>query len=342
MRAAIYNPYLDTLGGGERYTMTVAHILKKHGWDVDIEWDDPKILDWLTERLGIDLTGVQVVPRIADGKGYDFVFWLSDGSLPTLFGKKNILHFQTPFHDVGGKSLFNKLKLTRIDKVVCNSQFTKGFIDNEYGVESVVVYPPVDISQFKPGKKENLTVFVGRFSQLQQSKGQEILIQAFKNLCNNGLSSWKLALAGGSEVGGSEFVIQLKREAEGYPVEILENLPFTEIKNLYAKAKIFWSASGFGINEQEEPEKVEHFGITVVEAMAAGCVPIVVNKGGHKEIVDSGQDGFLWGSIEELGDITLDLIDNEERRREIAQSAHKRADDFSQNRFEKEILQIVI
>lgn len=342
MRAAIYNPYLDTLGGGERYTMTVAHILKKHGWEVDIQWDDPKILDWLTERLGIDLKGVQVVPRVADGKGYDLVFWLSDGSIPTLFGKKNILHFQTPFHDVGGKSLFNKLKLTRIDKIVCNSQFTKGFIDSEYGVESIVVYPPVDVVQFKPGKKENLIIFVGRFSQLQQSKGQEILIQAFKNLCDNGIASWKLILAGGSEVGGEEFVGQLKKETEGYPIEIFENLPFMEIKKLYAKAKIFWSASGFGVNEQEKPEKVEHFGITVVESMAAGCIPIVVNRGGHKEIINNGQDGFLWNSIEELNDITLELVNNEGRRKEVAAVLRKRSHDFSQTRFEKEILQIIV
>ena len=54
MRAAIYDPYLDTGGGGERYMMTVAHTLKKEGWDVEVKWDSPKILNWLTERLGID------------------------------------------------------------------------------------------------------------------------------------------------------------------------------------------------------------------------------------------------------------------------------------------------
>jgi hypothetical protein len=43
MRAAIYNPYLDTLGGGERYTLAVATTLFKNGYQVDIEWKGKEI-----------------------------------------------------------------------------------------------------------------------------------------------------------------------------------------------------------------------------------------------------------------------------------------------------------
>jgi len=46
MRAAIYDPYLDTLGGGERYCLTVAEILLKNGWQVDLFWSGPKRSDW--------------------------------------------------------------------------------------------------------------------------------------------------------------------------------------------------------------------------------------------------------------------------------------------------------
>ena len=40
MRAAIYNPYLDTLGGGERYVMAVATALANLNYIVDVEWSD--------------------------------------------------------------------------------------------------------------------------------------------------------------------------------------------------------------------------------------------------------------------------------------------------------------
>ncbi|MDO8452873.1 MAG: glycosyltransferase family 4 protein, partial [bacterium] len=239
------------------------------------------------------------------------------------------------------KALFNRLKFAKINRVVCNSQFTKSLIDKEYGVKSQVVYPPVAIDQIRPLKKENIILFVGRFSQLQQTKGQHILIDVFKRLYEKHLHSWKLIIIGGSDVGRSKYVDYLKKEGQGYPVEILENLPFSEVKKFYGRAKIFWSASGFGVDQLEEPQKVEHFGISVVEAMSAACVPIVVNLGGHKEIVDDKKDGFLWNSLDELAKITLDMVSNERSRDKIAQKAQEKSKNFSQERFEKELLQII-
>ncbi len=341
MRAAIYNPYLDTLGGGERYTMMVAYALRLHGWDVEVAWKHPKILEWLELRLGLDLSGIEIVKDISRGAGYNLLFWLSDGSIPLMLAKKNILHFQTPFHNLRGRALFNRIKLAKINTVVCNSRFTKGFIDKEYSVKSEVIYPPVPTNEIKPLKKQDIILFVGRFSKLQQSKRQDILVDVFKRLYDKELRGWKLVLIGGSDVGRSDYVEYLKEESRGYPIEILENLPFSEVKNFYGRAKIFWSASGFGVNVLQEPQKVEHFGISVVEAMAGGCVPIIVNQGGHKEIVDNKKNGFLWDSFDDLERITLDLVSNERSREKIAQKAQEKAKVFSQERFEKEILKII-
>jgi len=44
---------------------------------------------------------------------------------------------------------------------------------------------------------------------------------------------------------------------------------------------------------------MEHFGITPVEAMAAGCVPIVYRGGGLTETVTK-DSGFTWKTIDEL------------------------------------------
>lgn len=341
MRAAIYDPYLDTGGGGERYVLTFASVLKKQGWQVDLQWADDKILPWLEERLGLHLEGVNLVEDIGKGKGYDLVFWLSDGSIPLLFAKKNIMHFQTPFHGVGGKSVVNRIKFLKIHEVVCNSNFTKAVIDHEYGVRSRVLYPPVDTEQFKETKKENIILSVGRFSQLQQAKRQDILASAFKKMCHNGLKGWQLVLIGGSNIGGEEYVQELKSLSKGYPIRILENVPFNQVKEFYGKAKIFWSASGFGIDEKEEPQKVEHFGISVVEAMACECVPIVTAKGGHKEIISDQKDGILWNTTENLIAQTQVLTEDERRREEIGKKAKEKAGEFSKQRFAGQVLRLV-
>lgn len=341
MKAAIFNPYLDTLGGGERYTLSFAKTLAKNGYDVDLEWKDFGIKTKLENRFGMKLTDINIVSDVKKGDGYDLCFWVSDGSIPLMHARVNILHFQVPFHGVNGKSLMNKMKLFRINKIVCNSTFTKNVIDKEFGVESVVIYPPVDTDSFKSKRKENIILYVGRFSKILQSKGQETLISAFKKFNDNGLKDWKLVLAGGTEVGAEGMLESLRIMSEGYPIEFVESPDFATLKDIYGKARIFWSASGFGANENENPEKMEHFGITVVEAMAGGTVPVIFNGGGHKEIVKDGQSGFLWSSIDGLVDKTVKLIKNKQFH-DFEINAKKRAGDFSYDVFEKKVVSYIL
>ncbi len=341
MRAAIYNQYLDTLGGGERYLVGFIKVLLESGYKVDLQWSDESILKKLKERFNADVSGVNVTPDIKRGDGYDLCFWVSDGSIPTLRARKNILHFQVPFHHIGGNSLLNKMKFFRVDHIVCNSEFTKKFIDQEFGVESVVVYPPVDTDLFKPKRKEKTILFVGRFSELLQAKGQEILIQEFKHFFDSGYKEWKLLLAGGVEVGAENKIIELKKQITGYPIKIIKSPSLSEIKDLYGTSKIFWSAAGFEVDQEKNPEKLEHFGMTVVEAMSAGCVPVVFNGGGHGEIIENGKDGYLWNETSNLVDITKQLANETAISFAISKQAQLSAKKFSYEKFKEKINSIL-
>lgn len=336
MKAAIYNPYLDSLGGGERYTMAVATKLAKMGYKVDVEWKDEGISKELEKRFGIDLSKISIVDSINRGDGYDVCFWVSDGSIPMLRSRNNLLHFQIPFTGVNGKTLLNKMKFYRINHIVCNSEFTKSFIDKEYGVDSEVLYPPVDTEHFTPGRKENVILSVGRFSQLTQSKNQHVLVDAYKEMYDSGMKKYKLILAGGSDVGVDRYVKKLRDSAKGYPVRIIEGPSFAELIKLYRKAKIFWSASGYGVDEKKEPKKVEHFGIVTVEAMSAGAVPIVTNLGGHKEVVDGG-NGELWDTKSDLIDKTRDLINNTKELKKMSKKAIQDSAKYSYGIFESNL-----
>ena len=51
--------------------------------------------------------------------------------------------------------------------------------------------------------------------------------------------------------------------------------------------------------------------MTTVEAMTRGCIPIVINKAGQKEIMQD-RFGFLtWTELEELQKITIEIAADE-------------------------------
>jgi len=348
MKAGFFNPYLDTLGGGERYALTLAEHLVAKGWQVDVFGCGSEIKKDLMSKFNLKLKRVNFVPnirsllsRLKKTREYDLFFWLSDGSIPFLFSQNNILHFQVPFHDVNGRSRLNQIKLKKIDHIVCNSKFTKKFIDREYGVNSRVIYPPIDVETFSPGKKKNLILSVGRFSQLLQAKRQDILVVSFKKLCDQGLKDWQLVLVGATGVGGEDYFNQLKRKTKGYPIDLLNDIDFNSLKKLYSEAKIFWSASGYDIDERKEPERVEHFGMTIVEAMAAGCVPVVIGKGGAKEIIRSREHGFLWENEKELIKITQEMIDSPKTLNTLVKAVVKSSQKFSKKQFQQRFNEII-
>ena len=74
-----------------------------------------------------------------------------------------------------------------------------------------------------------------------------------------------------------------------------------------------------------------------VEAMAAGCIPVVINKGGQPEIVEHGQSGFLWDTLSELQAQTLELINNPDLTKKISKNALQRSMVFGVDQFQMRV-----
>ena len=123
-KALVFDPYLDTLGGGERYVLSFCLGLKQYGYDVDLAWKDTAAIEGAEKRFGFDLSSINlnkkafslcaekssIIERYKLTKNYDLVFWVSDGSLPLLFSPNNLVHFQVPFTKLGGNPLLGLIK----------------------------------------------------------------------------------------------------------------------------------------------------------------------------------------------------------------------------------------
>ena len=325
-----------------------SHLSQNHR--VDVFWDDADVKAPLSRFLKIDLSKVAfvdnifkypLIKRFKKSIAYSCIFVISDGSVPAVLAPKSILHFQVPFK-FQKQDAKTKLKLRFFRHVVCNSKFTKEFIDQSFGIDSQVIYPPVDVKSIVGGKKENLIISVGRFSKHQlHPKKQEVLIEVFKEIYKKE-PSWRLILAGQAKKEDEKYLRTLKKSARGVGIKIYQNMQVDKLRDAYSKAAIYWHATGFGQQERENPQAMEHFGIATVEAQAAGAVPVVIGKGGQKEIVIDGKNGILWTTKAQLFEATLNLIKDSAKRKILSKEAVKNSRRFSQETFIRQYEKILL
>lgn len=83
----------------------------------------------------------------------------------------------------------------------------------------------------------------------------------------------------------------------------------------------------------------EHFGITIVEAMASGCVPIVHDSGGPREIVTTDV-GFRWKDPALAAQQIMMLVEDDQLRQSLSSAASSRAQRFRAEAFESNIEKI--
>lgn len=218
--------------------------------------------------------------------------------------------------------------------VLANSKFTQGWIEKWWEVESEILEPPV--TMYPAGEKTKSIVSVGRFFPPGRghAKMQHELVAAFKQLHESGAAEgWELHLAGGCSPKDEPYLNEVKALAAGLPVHFHINATGAEVASLYTHASVYWHATGLGLRLEKDPISAEHFGITTVEAMSAGCVPIVVASGGQPDIVRNGVSGFLFSSREELTSITAAVINDPPRMKQLGENAARDAQYYSTKEF---------
>jgi glycosyltransferase involved in cell wall biosynthesis len=226
--------------------------------------------------------------------------------------------------------------LKTYDTVLANSEYTRGFIRDSWHREADVLYPPIATKKLHPAaNRDRVLLSVGRFFApgLGHAKRQVEMVQWFGEMYRRGqLPGWRFAVVGGCEKSQLPYLAQLNEAARGLPVDIYANAPRALVEQLLSTASIFWSATGYG-EAEHRPWTAEHFGMTTVEAMAGGCVPVVIDKAGQKEIITPGVDGFRWSTPADLMRQTSLVAGDEELRARLTAAAMARSATFSDEAF---------
>jgi glycosyltransferase involved in cell wall biosynthesis len=168
------------------------------------------------------------------------------------------------------------------------SEAIRDRIQRFYGRDAVVIHPPVEIGEFDAAVEKE----PGRFlwvHRLVPYKHPELVAEAFRGL------PYQLTMVG---VGPLEEKLRANLPPN---VELLGWVSREELARLYSRAEGF-----VHIGEED-------FGITMVEALAAGTPVVALNAGGARDIVRDGVDGILieHAELDELRQAVRSLADRE-------------------------------
>lgn len=212
--------------------------------------------------------------------------------------------------------IWDKMAADRVDVFVANSNFIAKRIKKYYKRESAVIYPPVDVNNFKISGEPGDYFLIG--GRLAPYKRVDLVIEAF-----NQLRDVKLKIFGDGVDSA-----RLKDLAKDNPnIEFLGRVDDRQKAELYSKCIAF-------INPQEED-----FGITVIEAMASGRPVIAYKSGGAMETVIDGVTGKFFNNqaAEDLAGAVRSFNSEQFNPQEI----RRHAEQFSTEKFKQKISEFI-
>jgi glycosyltransferase involved in cell wall biosynthesis len=366
MNVAIYNASWETMGGGEKYLCALADVISRDpAYSVSLLVDRT---DVTTEKLRkfFDLSLDRVTLNQVDAHTRGPLLSAADVAILQTNWKplrcsapRTIYILHVPYGPLGpaaiaGRLLHGELKETVKDVVrgrllhearnasaaVVNSLFAQEALLRHHGINATCIQPAID-DFLRPIPKEKIVLSVGRFFRgLYNDKRYDVMIDAFRNLTarqpDHGWQYWVVGSCG-TDDSSRHHLARLREAAHGLPVVFQVNPPYALLTECYNRASVFWHAAGFEVDQDRHPERMEHFGMTTVEAMTARCIPVVYDGGGQREIIINRKSGFFWTTKEQLVATTLSVMNDDAFAARIADGARERSTEFSHERFAKNV-----
>ncbi|MFV8781643.1 glycosyltransferase [Microbulbifer sp. SA54] len=331
--AVVFSPYDLTPGGGERYILSIAATLSEQHitYFVTPTRYSYYRLATMGAALGVNVEGIRLLEqrKLNTLPHVDVFVAMSNELSPAIRAigrKKNIYHCQFPFPMSSWHVTHCLENVEEYDTVIVNSEFTRKNYIREAKKYSVkipaveVLSPPVETNKEaveKDWSADEIQIMnVGRYIAGGHCKKQLELIEAFRCLVDRAAAAglkqkFRLSFVGSlasSEVD-REYFARLKETATGLPVDFYVNAPLSQLRELYRRAHFYWHGTGINESVDRKPELFEHFGITPVEAMSFGAIPVVWKDGGPAEVLQSFPH-LRAKSISEFAGVTMEVLNN--------------------------------
>lgn len=184
----------------------------------------------------------------------------------------------------------------RVQVHIANSNYTRNRIIERLSADlnPIVIYPPVDIPIWSIGSNSELRTGVASLSRFETWKRHDLQLKIARGLDE------RLRMIGRTVTYREiAHLAQLRAAVRGNDrTEFFPNVSQIEAKKILASSKVFLHTAD-----------AEPFGISVVEAIAAGCIPVVRNEGGVSEIVP--YDELRFDTIQEAQEKIREALSGE-------------------------------
>ncbi len=155
--------------------------------------------------------------------------------------------------------------------LVANSKFIQDSLKARFGKDSVVIYPPVDVDVFQNNvNKEQKVLTISRYSQ---EKNLEFAIDVLNEIVDVPYTIIGNTRTRVNELYYENLATKIKSQKATEKTLLMKNIERNKVIENLKRSKVYFHASP------------ETFGISIVESIAAGCIPIVPNNSAHKETV---------------------------------------------------------
>jgi len=345
IRAAVFNSYLNTWGGGERSTYAIATVLSRMDLDVEVVTFEAHVPtpDEIESFFGPGYSGFRLRTLAPATAHRDEVLreYLADKALfinhsasssfpnPCPFGLYSVMF---PFQDGGAW-------VRSYQHFICNSGFTRAHTLRRWGgdLSTEIVYPATEDFRSHAAERAREILTIGRFNWRGHTKNQDQMVDAFKEIVDLLPPGWRLTLLGklNDLPENGERFRALQQRCKRLPISFEINVSEARKRELLGRASLFWHGTGVGKQEAQDAARMEHFGIAIVEAMRCGVIPLCYHLGGPREIVEHARSGFLYRDIEELKTFTLMLVARQDIQDSMRPQAMQRAARFTRAEFDR-------